>query len=356
MHAVVAVSSLADLLVPWLGTVVALVIVIAVMVVANRLLYPRTTRRFRGPGPQVTMLVLGFLGAMIVLIATPLESTTRGQLLSFFGIVFSAAIALSSTTLLGNALAGAMLRSVKNFRTGDFVQVGDVFGRVSERGLVHTEVQTADRDLVTLPHLYLVTHPVKVVRSSGTIVSATVSLGYDIPHTRIEALLLQAARETELEEPFVQIIDLQDHAVVYRVAGLLRDVVQLISKRSRLRAKMLDCLHEGGIEIVSPGFTNMRHYDGRAFVPPKVVSPAVAETESRPEEVVFDKADEAATLESLRERVSGAREELRGAREREKKGSEEERAALTAAAEALETRLTRLESLTQAREDKVHDR
>ena len=44
-----------------------------------------------------------------------------------------------------------------------------LFGRVTERGLFHTEIQTEDRDLVTLPNLYLVTNPVKVVRTFLTV-------------------------------------------------------------------------------------------------------------------------------------------------------------------------------------------
>ena len=52
----------------------------------------------------------------------------------------------------------------------------DHFGRVSERGLFHTEIQTQDRDLTMLPNLYLVTHPVTAIRSSGTIVSSIVTV------------------------------------------------------------------------------------------------------------------------------------------------------------------------------------
>jgi hypothetical protein len=289
-------------------------------------------------------------------LASPLEKETRGQLLGFFGIVLSAAIALSSTTLLGNALAGVMLRAVRNFRIGDFVKVGEVFGRVTERGLVHTELQTEDRDLVTLPHLYLVTNPVTVMRSSGTIISATVSLGYDVPRGRIEELLLDAARETELEEPFVQVLDLLDHAVVYRVAGLLRVVTHLLSTRSRLRKRMLDARHGSGIEIVSPGFVNMRNHEAsKKFIPPARRAPAAAEPEVVPETVVFDKAEEAATLESLRDMVVEVKDEARAAREAEKKAPEEERAPLTRAAELLEKRQERLTARLEAREKRANE-
>jgi len=252
------------------------------------------------------LLIFGLSAAwgLAVIFALPLEAQSRGQLLSFLGILLSAAIALSSTTLLGNALAGLMLRAVGSFRVGDFVLVEEHFGRVSERGLFHTEIQTEDRDLTTLPNLYFATHPVKVVRASGTIVSATVSLGYDVPRSRIKDGLIAAAEAVGLEEPFVQVTDLGDFSVTYRTAGLLKKVRELISTRSRLRAAVLDALHERGIEIVSPTFMNTRaHAPDRHFIPRATFERADEDDEGDgPESVVFDKAEEAASLESLRER------------------------------------------------------
>ena len=61
----------------------------------------------------------------ILLALTHHNDQLRGQFLSFFGILLSAAIALSSATLLGNALAGILLRVVAGFGIDDFVRVGD---------------------------------------------------------------------------------------------------------------------------------------------------------------------------------------------------------------------------------------
>jgi len=63
----------------------------------------------------------------------PIEQSKRAQLLSLLGILLSGAIALSSTTFLGNAMAGLMLRALNNFKAGDFLSVKEEFGRVTER-------------------------------------------------------------------------------------------------------------------------------------------------------------------------------------------------------------------------------
>jgi small-conductance mechanosensitive channel len=277
---------------------------------------------------QLILILLCAAAVVAVILALPLSEATRGQLLGLLGLLLSAAIALSSTTLIGNAMAGIMLRTVGNFRPGDFVQTGEHFGRVSERGLFHVEIQTEDRDLTTLPNLYLLSHPVKVVRSSGTIVSAHVSLGYDVPRAQIEGLLLEAAQTAGLAEPFVQIFELGDFSVTYRAAGLLEEVKELLPARSRLRAAMLDTLHRSGIEIVSPSFMNQR-----ALPPEKVFIPELAPyapvgsgaPDAPPERLVFDKAEEAESREALREQLKQIQERVTGLQEQRSALPEHER-------------------------------
>jgi small-conductance mechanosensitive channel/outer membrane murein-binding lipoprotein Lpp len=262
---------------------------------------------------RLILITLTFIGILAIILSLPVDDTLRGQLLSFLGILLSATIALSSTTFLGNALAGILLRVVAGFRIGDFIRVGEYFGRVSERDLFHTEIQTEDRDLTTLPNLFLVTHPVRVVRASGTIVSATVSLGYDVSRQMIEESLLTAATTIGLEDPFVQIMDLGDFSVTYRIAGLLTDVKHLLSTRSALRAAVLDTLHGSRIEIVSPTFMNQRLLDPKSPILPPTAGRRSAEPErdSRaPEAVVFDKAEEAEKIEDLSNRHRGLQEQI----------------------------------------------
>jgi hypothetical protein len=193
---------------------------------------------------------------------------------------------------------------MENFKPGDFLRAGDHFGRVTERGLLHTEIQTEDGDLTTLPNLHLISTPYTIVRSSGTVVSATVSLGYEVSRNGIEEALLLAATDSELEQPFVQIVDLQDYSVVYRVAGFLTEPKQLLSARSNLRKQMLDTLHRHGIEIVSPAFMNQRRIDDAPPFIPQIVDQARGSAGNGPqipEDKIFDKAEMAQALDELRQ-------------------------------------------------------
>ncbi len=272
------------------------------------------------------MLLLSGLGVVVLLLALPVDQETHRDLFGLLGLLLTAVITLSSTTFVANAMAGVMLRGMQSFRLGDFLRVEQQFGRVTERGLFHTEIQTEDRDLTTLPNLYLVSHPFTVIRASGTIVSATVSLGYDSPPSQIEGLLIQAAQNARLKDPFVHVLVLGDFSVTYRIAGFLEEVKHLISTQSSLKIQMLTTLHEAGIEIVSPSFMNQRRLeDGVRVVPPE--SPTASfpdrnEPADHPESRIFDKADAVAQVEELREQRAALQEEIKGLHARRKKTGE----------------------------------
>lgn len=242
------------------------------------------------------------LALVLVIIQLPLSEVTRGQILSLLGVLLTGVIAFSSTTFVANAMAGVMLRAVRTFDIGDFIEINERWGRVSDKGVFHTEIQTEQRDLLTVPHLYLATHPIKVIHKSGTVVSSSLSLGYDLQRQEIEQLLLSAASEVELEEPYVHIDHLGDHAITYKVSGFLADVGKLLTTKSNLRKSILDTLHGAGVEIVSPGFVNQRQFAQWDKALPPVARPTAASDEVAvtAEEIVFDKAESAANLRALR--------------------------------------------------------
>lgn len=329
---------------------VTLVLAALVLGIARTLLQVRERRR-GAPlpfGGALTMLGLTTLAVVAIVLALPVGDTMRGQLLSLLGLVLTGIIAFSSTTFVANAMAGLMLRAVGNFRPGDWLRVGDQFGRVTERGLFHTEIQTEDRDLATLPNLYLVTNPVVVVRESGTIVSATLSLGYDRDHAAIEALLLRAAEAAELSDSFVQLLDLGDFSVTYRVAGFLPEVRHLLSARSRLRASVLDTLHGAGVEIVSPTFMNQRRLGDADRTLPARAHPAPAPVETTaPEELMFDKAEERASIEALRTEQERLLTEIAALESGDGPGASEDARTVEAKLSRLRTRAKALEAEIQ---------
>ena len=128
---------------------------------------------------QLIVMGLSLFGVVIAVLVLPVGESSRNQLIGLVGLIVSGVIAFSSTTIIANLMAGLLLRITKPFRVGDFIRIGEYFGRVSERGLLDTEIQTATRELISLPNSYCIGHPVATILGSGTIISASLSLGYD---------------------------------------------------------------------------------------------------------------------------------------------------------------------------------
>jgi hypothetical protein len=127
----------------------------------------------------------------------------------------------------------------------------------------------------------------------------------------VRDLLKQAAEQAELSEPFVQITALGDHSVTYRVYGFLADVSNLVTKRTELRGRMLDCLHGNDVEIVSPTYMNQRPLDPTRTVRPPLEPTAEELTEDdHAESLMFDKAEVAVRIEKLRSKRSELKAEL----------------------------------------------
>ncbi|MFO7932796.1 MAG: mechanosensitive ion channel [Bacteroidales bacterium] len=269
---------------------------------------------------------LVLVGIVAFILSLPIDKSFKGQILSFLGIIISAGIALSSTTVLGNLIAGFMNNSMNRFRNGDLIRIGEFQGRVTRKGVFHTEIQLEDSNFITVPHLFIATNPVKLTRKTNTVISASVSLGYDVHRNRIEDALKKAAMDTGLTDPYVYITQLGDYSVSYKIHGFLEDSSKFFSTSSLLNGKVMDTLHEEGIEIVSPSFRNQRRVDEKHFIPERTVEKPETKEETAPEELIFDEAIKSEQIEKkrdllkdLEEKKDQLEEQLKAAKDKNEK-------------------------------------
>ena len=143
---------------------------------------------------QLIMLALTLIGLVAVILALPVSEGARNQIIALLGLLISGVFAFSSSNIFANLAAGVLMRMTRPFVLGDFISVGEHFGRVAERGLFDTEIQSESGELIALPNSYLTSRPIATLRSDGALVSAELSLGYDAHHADIEPLLLAAAK------------------------------------------------------------------------------------------------------------------------------------------------------------------
>lgn len=298
----------------WTASLIDLIpvlLVIAVVTAMARLAhwlirYRQDKNHVSDPFPRQFVTLLAVIIAIIsVILVMPIDVSVRNQLFALLGLVITAIIAFSSTTFASNILAGFILRATRRLRPGNFISHGDDLGRITEIGLIQTEIQTRHRNFTYLPNTSLLSEKVMVINPEATIVSADVSLGYDVHHTVVKKHLVRAAERCGLEDPHVRVRALGDFSISYHIAGLLKEVKMLITTGSDLRKAMLDCLHEAGIEIVSPAYMNQRPLPPeQVFIPQPPDQRGDLEPVSAtdaPEDVIFDKANEAERVENLKD-------------------------------------------------------
>ena len=292
---------------PWLVTPVASIIILVVGVwIINKSFENRPKLKI-----YRQLAVLGMvIGALLIFIAiSPLQD--KSTIVNILGLALTAVLGLSSTTFVSNAMAGLMLKAMGNFHTGDFIRVAGFFGGVRSKGLLHTEIQSEDRDIVHLPNLFLITNPVQVVDQKGTLISAEVSIGYEVNRVQVQQNLLLAAERAGLKDAFAHIIELGNYSVNYRVTGVLQEDGKLITKRHDLRAAVLDTLHEDNIEIMTPSVMNQRPMKAdEVMLPIRKNTPEEKVDRGNAEKIMFDKSELAARINRLRERRQGLLEEI----------------------------------------------
>lgn len=343
-----------DAIIPYLGSFITILAAVFIIWAGRFILKKVTTDTRIYPYHRQLLTFAAALLALFVAIALlPIEHELRNQILSVLGILLSGVIALSSTTLVGNAMAGIMLRLMHAFRSGDFIQFEDKIGRVTDFGIFHTEMQLITRDMLSVPNMLLAGRCVEVTRRGGSFINATVSIGYDVSHAEVEQALNKAAESCGLTEPFVFIEKLGDYAVTYRIHGLLEETSERLSRTSALMAAVLDVLHAEGIEIMSPQITDRREYPSEHRFMPEVKpeKPEKKNKKSEPiEELAFDRAEEAESIEQLHAEEEKIRIKL------QKLGEDsDQKDAVKKKKEALNDRLKKLEEEVSRREEKKEE-
>jgi small-conductance mechanosensitive channel len=176
----------------------------------------------------------------------------------FLGVMFS----IGSSSFIANIIAGYSMTYRRAFRVGDRIQVGDVFGDVSEIRVQVTHVRTVKNEEVVVPNSTLLNSNVvnysALARSRGLILHTTVGIGYETPWRQVEAMLLLAAERTPglLREPapFVLQKSLGDFCVVYEVNVYCDAPERMAALYTGLHQNILDVFNEYGVQIMTPAY------------------------------------------------------------------------------------------------------
>jgi small-conductance mechanosensitive channel len=176
----------------------------------------------------------------------------------FFGLVVS----LGSTGVINQIMSGLFVVYSKALKTGDWVVVNDKEGEVLDVGLLAVKIRTIEQQEVTIPHSVIVstttTNYTRIGRHDASVVTVTITIGYNAPWRQVHALLLLAAERTanlrKTPAPYVVQRALSDFYVAYSLVVHLESEKLRIETLSQLNANIQDAFNEYGVQIMSPHF------------------------------------------------------------------------------------------------------
>jgi small-conductance mechanosensitive channel len=224
----------------------------------------------------IRMLVL----VLALIVAFPYLPGAKSPAFQGISIFLGLLLSLGSSSAVANAIAGIILTYMRSFLVGDWVQIGDTIGQVTEKTLLVTRVLTPKAELITIPNATVMSGSVKnysvEAKKTGVIFHTQVTIGYDAPWRTVHQLLVSAALATEhvLQQPvpFVLQKGLDDFYVAYEL-NAYTDVPRLmLDIYSALHQNIQDKFNEAGVEICSPHFSSLR--DGNTIaIPEQYIQP-----------------------------------------------------------------------------------
>jgi small-conductance mechanosensitive channel len=198
------------------------------------------------------------LYTLAVLVVVGLFTRNLGSLLvgaGFLGIV----VGMAARQTLGAVLAGFVLMFSRPFEIGDWVEIGEREGIVTEITIVTTRIQTFDGEYVMLPNDEVSGQPITNRTRKGRLrLEVEVGVDYDADPERAAEIARDAVRGLDevLQVPTPQVVGKRfgDSAIVLGVRAWIDNP----SARRRWRARtavieaVTDAYDEAGIKIPFP--------------------------------------------------------------------------------------------------------
>ncbi|WP_027468313.1 mechanosensitive ion channel family protein [Deefgea rivuli] len=171
-------------------------------------------------------------------------------------------VSLGASSVVGQFASGLILIYAKSLKNGEYVQIGAVEGTVAHIGLFATKIHTNLREEVSIPNSVLVGQNVinfsRLAAGGGVISQVVITIGYDVAWRQVEAMLLEAAKDTAgvRTDPAPRVFQtaLSDWYVEYHLRIALDEPRRRLEILNDLHGKVQDVFNTHGVQIMSPNY------------------------------------------------------------------------------------------------------
>ena len=249
----------------WTSAVLVLLVSLLIALVADRVadslfddlkkrskkFNARVIDQFRSAARMGILFVIGV--AALFLILNLVLDPTRLLVFAVGFIALTLVAALAAMDTLQEAIAGVNLMMADPFDVGDRVKIGDdLVCDVAGIYMTMTQVRTLKGELVNLPNSRLRHEPiVNFSRSEAYAMFVDVSVGFEVPHSRVREILIEAARKTpgivEAPPPEVYGKDVSGRTIEYQLLAYTKEPTRMKQIKSELVFNLQDAFQKFGV-------------------------------------------------------------------------------------------------------------
>ena len=205
--------------------------------------------RFRRRSEEVAQLAVdGFRAVVYISLALVLTAMVTRQdvaSLALSSAFFSVGLGFALKPTLGNMVSGLIMRLSHDFYIGDFVTIGDLYGKVTRIDWRSISLGTLSHDQITLPHRKvaqsLVINHTRPSPQHGSYLP--LKLPRTIPPGIVRAKLLEILASIpqvcQTPAPEVYLMDLDGHSNTYRIRWWMAHIDHLARDESAVHSQLL---------------------------------------------------------------------------------------------------------------------
>jgi small-conductance mechanosensitive channel len=195
-------------------------------------------------------------------------------------------LSLGASSIVSQGASGLILTYSRTFKPGEYVRIGEIEGTITELTMFNTRIRTGMGEEITLANstVYnaVVRNYSRATKGEGYILDTMVTIGYDTPWRQVEAMLLEAAQNTDgiskEHSPKVFQTSLSDFYPEYRLVCYAHPEKPLprAVALSALHANIQDTFNKYGVQIMSPHYMTDPSQDKVVSAERKFLNPAKA--------------------------------------------------------------------------------
>jgi len=201
--------------------------------------------------------VVGYVG---IALAAIIAISAAGFDLSSLALIaggLSLGVGFGLQNIVQNFVSGLILLFERPFKAGDWIVAGEVTGTVKKISVRATEIETFQRQTVSVPNSELINRAVGnwTLRNRLGRIDVGVNVAYGSDVRRAHAIMLEAARSHPAvlrnPEPFVLFANFGPAALEFEIRMFLADIMSGISVQNDIRFAVMEGFDRAGIDIPS---------------------------------------------------------------------------------------------------------